>query len=536
MKRSEVTEQYKWKLTDMYATQEAWEKDYAFVEAKIAEVAAYNGKLNTKADVLACLRLLDELNVRLELCYVYAHTLHDQDTKDEQATVLYNRINYLLSQVSTAISFFEPQLAALSEDMIRDMIADPDFSDYDYMLKSTLDSKPYILSEREERLMALTSTFTAGFSEVFSMINNADLNLDKVTVDGEEQQLTHGLYSRLMQDHRQDVRKYVFETYYKAFERLLNTLATNYYNNVKKDVFFAQARGYKSFLDKVMHAEDVPVAVYETLIKNIEKTLPAMHEYIALRKKMLGVDKIYMSDMNVSIVKDVDLGMDYEDACKLVLEAVKPLGEEYCSHIADAFRDGWIDVYETDGKRSGAYCTHANAAPHPYVLLNYSRTTHDVFTIAHELGHAMHSFYSAANQPVAKADYKIFVAEVASTTNEMLLLAHLLNTVTDKNVRKFLLSYRLDMIRTTIFRQTMFSEFELDAHTKVERGEPLTAAGMSQFYAELNRKYYGPEIEPDDHICHEWTRIPHFFYSFYVYKYATGLTAATALSQGILAG
>lgn len=536
MKREEIEAKYKWKLEDIYATDEAWEADYKKIEELIPVVVAYRGKLTDKANILACLKALDELNVAIEALCIYAHCRRDENQALEESNVRFGRASVLLNKMGESVSFVEPQLAALDTAVLESYVEDPDFEPYRYMIERLIAMKPYTLSEGEERLLAMTGDFAEDYGTVFAVLDNVDLDFPTVKIDGKPVKLTHGQYAFALQDSRQEVRARAFDAYYGAYAKVKNTLAANYYANVKKDVFYSKARGYRSHLDKSMLAEDVPTAVYEKLLEMIGKGLPAMHDYIAYRKDALGLDKIYMYDLYTSVVKETNLSVEFDEAADIVLKALAPLGEEYCSHIADSFRDGWIDVYETEGKRSGGYCTHAYRAPHPYVLLNYSKTTHDVFTLAHELGHAMHSYYSAHAQPASKADYKIFVAEIASTCNEMLLLDYLLKTTTDVNFKKFLLAYRLDAIRTTIFRQTMFSEFEYGTHKTVEEGQPLALEAMSDAYEALNRKYYGDLIEKDPHIRYEWMRIPHFYYNFYVYKYATGLTAAIAISERILSG
>lgn len=536
MERKEVKKEYRWATEDLFASESDWDRAFEELKQYPARLSTYKGTLSDKQAVLSCLKETDACNVLAEKLAVYASMKRDEDTRDTAANKRYNRILSFLPEISEQTAFVEPELSALPEETLSTRIQDPDFSDYDYLLNRLLAQKPYILSEKEERILALTHDFADDFENVFTMIDNADLDFPTVEVDGKPVLVTHGTYAKLLQDKRQSVRKVAFDAYYRAYEKLKNTLAANYYANVKKNIFYAKARGYQSYLQKCMLSEDVPSIVYETLLTEVAKGLPVLHEYVAYRKQALGLDQLYMYDLYTPIVADAELSVEYDRACELVLEALAPLGTAYTDQIKKGMTSGWIDVYETTGKRSGGYCTHAYAAPHPYVLLNYTGTTHDVFTLAHELGHAMHSFYSSRTQPIAKADYRIFVAEVASTVNEMLLLEHLLKTTQDPRVKKFLLAYRLDTIRTTIFRQTMFSAFEADAHQRVESGEPLTEEGLSAKYAELNRAYYGDAVEADEHIRYEWMRIPHFYYSFYVYKYATGLTAAIDIAQRILDG
>ena len=359
------------------------------------------------------------------------------------------------------------------------------------------------------------------------------IKFDKITVDGEEVQLGHGTYSMLLQHKDQNVRKLAFETYYKAYIEKINTLAGLYEGSVKSDWFFAQAKKFNSTMEQALFSEHVDKAVYDNLIKCMHESFAPLHKYIALRKKLMGLETLNMYDLYVSIFEDADISCEYEQACELVMKGLAPLGEDYLKVVKHAFDNRWIDVHETPTKRTGAYSMGVTGV-HPYMLLNYQKTTHDIFTIAHEMGHSMHSYYSEKTQPFAKANYKIFVAEVASTCNEVLLLKYLLKTETDVNIKKYLLQYYLDMLRTTMYRQAMFAEFEQISHDMVERGEPLTADAMCEKYLELNKMYYGDAVHHNDEIKYEWARIPHFYRAFYVYKYSTGIISAVCLAEKIL--
>ena len=534
--RDQIAAADKWQLEDMFATDEAWEQSLAEFKTELLRLGAYKGILKNAKAVKGCLSLTTQLESKIELLYVYAHARFDENNLSDKYMKMHNVVRALFADFAEAVSFVEPELSALSKEKLEAIAANKMLKDYDYYLKRLIDGKPHILSAAEEKLLAQSGNFASMFQQIFFIINDAELALPEIEINGEKTQLTHGAYQILLTNTDQAVREKTFKEYYSAFIKKNNTFATIYSAEVLKNIFYSRARKYASYLDSTLWGEDVPAAVYKTLISSVDAALPAMHEYVHLRKKLLGLEKLNMYDMYVSVIEGAELKLSYKDAYKLVVEGLVPLGEEYSRMLKKAYKTGWIDVYETPAKRSGAYCTHAKTAQHPYVLLNYKKTTHDVFTIAHEMGHAMHSYYSSKTQPESKADYKIFVAEVASTVNEMLLLSHILKTTADTDLKKSLLAYKLDMIRTTIFRQTMFSEFELMMHEAAERGEPLTAQVFNDAYYGLNKKYYGSGVEHNDEIKYEWSRIPHFYMSFYVYKYATGLTAAIKLSEDILSG
>ncbi|MDR3318102.1 MAG: oligoendopeptidase F [Clostridiales bacterium] len=534
--REDLSPADKWRPEDLFASDGAWEAEYKEVLSEIPRLAAYKGILKNAKAVKGCMTLVTVLGSRAEMLHLYSHIRRDENTVADAYVRMSAKTGMLFKELFAASAFIDPELTALPAQKLQAIADNKMLREHDYELKRLIAAKPHVLSESEESILAQMSEFTGKFGEIFSVIDNAELGLPVIEVDGEKVQLTHGVYAKLLQHKDKAVRKLAFDGLYETFKKRNNTLATTYSADVIKDIFYSRVRKYDNYLEKVLSAEDVPAEVYFKLISAVNGGLPAMHDYVALRKKLMGLDTLNMYDMYVPIVEGAELSLKYKDAYKLVLEGLAPLGAEYNKLLKKAYKDGWIDVYETENKRSGAYSTFAYNAPHPYVLLNYSATTHDVFTIAHELGHSMHSYYSAKFQPEPKASYKIFVAEVASTVNEMLLLEHLLRTTEDAGLKKFLLSYKLDSIRTTIFRQTMFSEFELKVHYMAETDEPLSASVLNELYYELNKKYYGPSVEHDDYIKYEWSRIPHFYYSFYVYKYATGLTAAINIAESILSG
>lgn len=530
--RNEVAENLKWRLTDIF-------KDAAEFDAlldkvsKIADMSAYEGKLSDKKTLLECLKKMDEIDTDLEKLDVYAYMKKDLDTRDSESQALLTRVENVIISYSSSISFMTPELTSLPEKYLEEVIADPDFKDYDYNLKCLLKRKKHVLSKESENVLAMGGQVFGGFHDIFSMIDNADMPFPTIDVDGKPVKVTHGMYGLLLQSEDRDVRERAFKAYYKAYISLINTISATYIGNVNKDVFLSKVRKYDSCLSQALENEDVSARVYENLLECVHDGLPLMHRYIADRKKALGLDEMHMYDIYTPIVKNEDLTMSYEDAFKLVRKGLAPLGEDYGKLLQTAHDEGWIDVEETDGKRSGAYSICVYALPHPYVLLNYQPTIHDIFTIAHELGHSIHSYKSDAAQPKSKCDYKIFVAEVASTVNEVLLLKYLLKNTESKSLKKYLCSYYMDMIRTTLYRQTMFAEFEYIAHDAAEKGVPLTKDFLNGKYLELNKKYYGNDIVSDDEIAYEWARIPHFYTSFYVYKYATGIISAISIAERI---
>lgn len=532
LNRNDVPSHLKWNLSEIVDG----EKGFTVIENKILgklDFSKFEGKLADENVLLECLRYMDDLEINLEILGVYAMMYRDVDTRNSDANALNSRVDNLFVKYSSAVSFVTPEITALPEEKLKAIIADERFKDYDYQLEQMLKSKPHVLSRDCENILSLGGQVFGGFQEIFTMINNADLAFPEIEVNGEKIKLSHGMYSVCMDSKDRKVRETAFKAFYKAFHDVLNTITATYAGNVNKDVFLTKARKYNSCLERALENEDVPAEVYKNLLKYVNGALPTLHKYVKDRKETLGYDEMHMYDMYVSLVEDAELKLPYEEAFKLVKKGLAPLGEDYGKLLQKAHDEGWIDVEETEGKRSGAYSVGVYGIEHPYVLLNYQPTTHDVFTIAHELGHSMHSYKSDAAQPKSKADYKIFVAEVASTVNEVLLLKYLLKNSTDVKLKKYLCSYYLEMIRTTIFRQTMFAEFEYIAHDSAEKGIPLTKDYLNDEYLKLNKKYYGDAVVSDDEIAYEWARIPHFYNSFYVYKYATGLISAISIAERI---
>lgn len=532
LNRADIATEYKWNVEDVFASIEEWDKLFDEVKSKI-DFSRYEGKLCDKGVLLECFRELDKVSLVLEKLSVYAFMRHDEDTANAEFNALKSKCDALEVQFSANVAFMMPELTSAPIDYLQGLLSDERFADYDYQIKCIINEKPHVLSKETENVLALGGQVFQGFKNIFGMIDNADIDFGDIVVDGETMPISHGLYSVLLHSEDRSLRKEVFEKYYGAYKKLLNTISATYIGSVNKDVFFAKARNYGSCLEKALSQEDVESVVYENLLKATHDALPILHKYVLNKKKQLNVDQLHMYDMYVPIVENAEIKVDFDTAFGMVKRGLAVLGNEYVSLLQTALDQRWIDVYETPNKRSGAYSIHVYGLNHPYVLLNYEQTTNDVFTIAHELGHAMHSYFSAKNQPQTKADYKIFVAEVASTVNEVLLLKHLLATTDDVKLKKYLLSYYMDMIKGTLFRQTMFAEFEYAVHNQAENNIPLTKESLNKTYFELNKKYYGNGVVSDDEIAFEWCRIPHFYRAFYVYKYATGIISAISIAERI---
>lgn len=530
--REDIAAEYKWRLEDIFASDDAWEECFFALSERMGGILSFKGRLDDEDVLYDCLKTETSLSHDISKLYQYARMRRDEDTRVALYQGMTDRADALAVKLSSLTSFITPELAAMSAEKLGELAAKKKFADYSVMLNEVIRNKSIILPEREEKLLREAGIFADTADEVFSMFDNADVKFAPVKdEEGKKVEVSHGTYSLLLQSPSQKVRKAAFESMFDAYRSHINTLAANYAGNVKKDWFFAKIRGFNSCMERSMFAENVPPTCYEKLLESVGKGTKALHRYVALRRRMLGVKQLNMYDLHVPLVDEAKLSMSYEKAVETVKSALEVMGSEYGGILSSAFEDGWVDVYENRGKRSGAYSWGCYGV-HPFVLLNYTETTHDVFTIAHELGHAIHSYYSNQNQPEEKAGYEIFVAEIASTVNEVLLLKHLLKTAEGKD-RVYLLSYYLDMFRTTLFRQTMFAEFEAEAHSLVEKGEPVTAEALSSAYYALNKKYYGRAVKHNDEIRYEWARIPHFYSSFYVYKYATGITAAVTIADNL---
>lgn len=534
--RSEIDDEYKWDLEDIYNSDEEWEKDFKKVEELLEKVGDYQGRLVSSGKVLLKgLDLIMDIQEVVSRLYAYAHMRQDEDTSNQTYQALFNRAQTLYNRVASTTSFMVPEILTLSREEVERYIEDTKGLElYRHLLDNTLRQKEHYLSASEERLLAMAGDVTQGPDNIFSMLNNADLTFPMIkNEEGEEVRLTHGRYIEFMQSKNRRVREDAFKGLYSKYAEFINTFSTTLSTAVKGHIFYARARKYNSALEASLDDDNVPVAVYNNLINTVKENLEPMHRYISLRKRILGLDELHMYDIYAPLVKEVEMKIPFVEAKEKVLQGLKPLGDEYLGILREGFNSGWIDVYENKGKRSGAYSSGCYGV-HPYVLLNYTDNLDNVFTLAHEMGHALHSYYSNKNQPFVYANYKIFVAEVASTLNETLLINYLLNHTDDENEQRYLINHYLEQFRGTVFRQTMFAEFEKIIHEEAEKGNPLTPQLLKEIYHDLNVQYYGPEIVVDNEIDLEWARIPHFYYNFYVYKYATGFSAATALAGKIL--
>lgn len=534
--RAEVDPQFQWALTDIFPSDEAWSSCYAEAQSMLDKLRGFEGHLSDSADtLLEYLRFGDTLNEKLDALGNYAQRKSDEDTRNAVYQEMTAKFTNLAVAVGQADAFSTPELLAIPDETLESFYqAAPGLSHYRLVLDRVRRQKPHTLSRECEALLAAAGQLGQCPDDIFSMLNDADMTFpDAVDSQGQSHPVTHGTFVPLLQSPDRVLRENAFHSLYSVYGQYRNTSAAVLSAQMKQLQFFADARRYDSALHAALDGTEVPVEIYHNLISVVRDGLPAMHRYVRLRKKLLGVDELHFYDLYTSIVADQDVEVDYEEAKQTALEALAPLGDEYRAMLEEGFTNHWIDVYENQGKRSGAY----SAGPygtHPYVLLNYTDTLNDVFTLVHEMGHALHSYLSNKHQSVTYANYVIFVAEVASTCNESLLMQHLLNKTQDKRRRAYLVNYFLEQFRGTLYRQTMFAEFELWCSEQTRQGIPLTAESLSAKYQQLNRDYYGEDIVLDPEIALEWARIPHFYYNFYVYQYATGYAAAIALSQRIL--
>jgi oligoendopeptidase F len=534
--RDEIEAKYKWKLEDIYESDLQWEEDFKKVRRMAGEMASFKGRLagDMKA-LLECFKFSDGMLALNDKLFVYARMRRDENNALSKYQALTDRAMALSTEVYASISFIDPEILSIDEELLKKSIDEIEgLSLYKHHISELLRQKKHILSDREEELLALSSEMADAPSDIFTMFNNADIKFGYIKDEnGEEVELTKGRYIKFLESQDRRVRQDAFRTLYTAYSSMINTLSSALSSNIKKNRFYATVRKYDSCRQASLDRDNVPESVYDNLIDTVNKNLPLLHRYLKLRKKALKLDDLHMYDLYVPIVEEPAKQIKYEDALEMVKKGLAPLGSSYLENLENAFKSGWLDVFENQGKTSGAYSwgTHLT---HPYVLLNYQGTTNDVFTIAHEMGHAMHSYYTNKTQPYIYSEYKIFVAEVASTVNESLLINYLLSVTPDKKERAYLLNHYLEEFRGTLFRQTMFAEFEKTTHALIESGEALTAQEFCRIYRELNERYFGPEVVIDDEIAFEWARIPHFYSSFYVYKYATGISAAVSLSQQIL--
>ncbi|WP_018755824.1 oligoendopeptidase F [Paenibacillus terrigena] len=535
VKRQDVPKEDQWKLEDLFASQGAWDQEYKLVKEQLGKVSAYQGKLTDAAAVKACFDLEDEISLHTERLYVYANMHHHEDTAEPTYQALSEKSKKLSVDVGEALSFITPEILSLSDEQLDSFINNSDLSKYKFTLTEMKRQKAHVLSKAEEALLAQVGNISQAPNTIYGMINNADMKFPKVKDEkGVERELTHGSYIQFLESDNVEVRRNAFKAVYETYGKQKNTIAATLNANVTKNIFYSRARKYPSVLEMSLYGDNIPKEVYTNLIDTIHEHLPLMHRYMELRKKLLKVDELHMYDLFAPLVEEFKMDITYAEAKKMVKESLKPLGDDYLNNLQHGFDDGWIDVHENEGKRSGAYSWGAYGT-HPYVLLNHKDNLNSMFTLAHEMGHALHSFYSDTNLEYRDAQYTIFLAEVASTLNEALLMNYMLKKAeNDPKMKMYLLTYYADQFRTTVFRQTMFAEFEKIMHERAEQGDALTPQELSKIYYDLNLQYYGKGMVVDQDIEMEWARIPHFYTSFYVYKYATGFSAATSFAKQIL--
>lgn len=538
MKRAEVRREDTWALEDLYASMEELNLDEQLLKTEIEEFGAYQGRLSEDPQtLLAMLEAYSRINLRFEKIYVYTNQRLHQDMGDAQSQKLATEARNLMNRLNEAFSFAEPEILEFSVETMKDFCErEPKLEKYRRFLEEILRKKPHTLTAGQEALMARAGELGQAPSNVFSMFNNADITFEPVEDEqGRMQTLTQGSYIRFLESKDRRVRRDAFFHLYKSYEGFQNTLGALYEANARQASFFAREHRYDSALEAALDQGNIPVSVYDNLIEGVRSRLGLLHRYMQVRKKRMGLDELHMYDIYVPVVDMPEKEIPFEKAKKMVKEGLAPLGEEYLSLLEEGYDNRWIDVYENEGKRTGAYSWGVYGT-HPYVLLNYQGNLNSVFTLAHEMGHALHSCHSDRTQDYLYAGYRIFVAEVASTCNEALLIHHLMEQASDRDERMYLINYFLEQFRTTLFRQTMFAEFEKITHQMAGTGESLTAETLCGIYEKLNREYFGPEVKVDEQIRYEWERIPHFYTPFYVYQYATGFSAAIAISSRILKG
>lgn len=536
-KRHELPKEYTWDLESVYPSPEAWEEDFARVEAALPEFAAFEGTLGRSADrLLAALALRDEVGVTLHRVVVYAALRKDEDTTNPAALARHDRATMLATRADRARAFIEPEILALPDGLLeRFMSEEPGLERYRHYLDDLARQRAHVRSAEVEALLAEAGEVGRAPESAFAMLNNADLKFPSIRdEDGREVELTKGRYLRFIESPDRRVRKDAFTALYASYRAHRHTIAATLAGAIKRDVFFARARRHGSALEAALSEPNIPLAVYHRLIETVQRNLPRLHRYFSLRRRILGLDELRMYDLATPLVPAVDVKIPFPEAAETVAAALAPLGDEYVGVLREGLGNRWIDVYENEGKTSGAYSWGAYGT-RPFILLNYQDNLDGMYALAHELGHSLHSHFTWTHQPPVYGHYTMFVAEVASTLNEALLTHHLLQRTDDPRLRMRLVNQQLDAFRTTLFRQTMFAEFELQIHERVERGEALTAESLSELYAALNARYHGPDVVADREIELEWARIPHFYRAFYVFQYATGMCAAIALARQILA-
>lgn len=537
-KRDQVATELTWDLTPIFESDQAWEEAVKEVQKDIQAVSQKKGTLDQGPEaLLEALEAILGTQRKLESVFVYAHLKSDQDTGNSTYQALQDRGRLLISQAAEATSWFQPELLSLDQATIEKYFEEePKLEVYKHEIEKMLVNKDHVLDADKEALLAGASDIFSGSSQTFAMLNNADIEFPKVTNDeGQEVQLSHGLYGQLLESTNRDVRKEAFEKLYEVYAGFNNTLASTLQNEVKKNNYLAKVHNYSSARDRALSANHIPEEVHDTLIEVVNDHLPLFHRYMALRQQVLDLDELHMYDLYTPISGESGLSYSYEEAKDITYKGLAKLGKEYEGILDQAFENRWIDVVENKGKRSGAYSS-GGYDTNPYILLNWHDSLNNLYTLVHELGHSAHSYFTRNNQPYVYGDYSIFLAEIASTTNENLLTDYLLENVTDPMDKIFVLNQYLDGFKGTVFRQTQFAEFEHKIHQAAQEGQPLTGDYLNELYADINDRYYGPSVVNDEQIQYEWSRIPHFYMNYYVYQYSTGFAAATALADKIVRG
>ncbi|PHL16567.1 MULTISPECIES: oligoendopeptidase F [Enterococcus] len=535
-KREELPENLTWDLTKIFSSDQEFDKKYLELSEKLKKSEKYKGTLDQGASqFLDAIEFVLSVYRQTEIIYVYAHLKNDQDTGNTEYQALYARASSLFSKVSEAVSWFEPEILQLSDERIWQYFKEePKLEVYRHYIQQIVDNRAHVLSAEQESLLAGAGEIFEASSDTFAVLNNADLVFPTIEGEnGEKVQLSHGVYGQLLESTDRSVREAAFKGLYSVYEQFRNTFASTLSTHIKGHNFKAKVRNYSSAREASLSNNHIPESVYDTLVDVVNKHLPLLHRYMELRKRLLEVEKLHMYDLYTPVLGEAPITFTYEEAKEKALEALKPMGEEYMTIVEKAFSERWIDVVENKGKRSGAYSS-GSYDTNPYILLNWHDTLDQLFTLVHEMGHSVHSYFTRSNQPYVYGDYSIFLAEIASTTNENILTEYLLETEKDPSVRAYVLNHYLDGFKGTVFRQTQFAEFEHFMHTEDEKGVPLTSEYLSDSYGKLNAKYYGPAVEEDPEIKFEWSRIPHFYYNYYVFQYSTGFSAASALAKRIL--
>ncbi len=535
-KREELPENLTWDLTKIFSSDQEFDEKYLELSEKLKKSEKYKGTLDQGASqFLDAIEFVLSVYRQTEIIYVYAHLKNDQDTGNTEYQALYARASSLFSKVSEAVSWFEPEILQLSDERIWQYFKEePKLEVYRHYIQQIVDNRAHVLSAEQESLLAGAGEIFEASSDTFAVLNNADLVFPTIEGEnGEKVQLSHGVYGQLLESTDRSVREAVFKGLYSVYEQFRNTFASTLSTHIKGHNFKAKVRNYSSAREASLSNNHIPESVYDTLVDVVNKHLPLLHRYMELRKRLLEVEKLHMYDLYTPVLGEAPITFTYEEAKEKALEALKPMGEEYMTIVEKAFSERWIDVVENKGKRSGAYSS-GSYDTNPYILLNWHDTLDQLFTLVHEMGHSVHSYFTRSNQPYVYGDYSIFLAEIASTTNENILTEYLLETEKDPRVRAYVLNHYLDGFKGTVFRQTQFAEFEHFMHTEDEKGVPLTSEYLSDSYGKLNAKYYGPAVEEDPEIKFEWSRIPHFYYNYYVFQYSTGFSAASALAKRIL--